>query len=145
MSLWTAIKARLEGQTAYAPAAIAAFAAAGITVNADGTVAMPDGTKGTFDPSTGIISLADGSDVALPNYDPSQGQAHSNPTTTGVLFDVSAWWREASAGVEGLTVGSVVGIAIGAGIGASLAGPIGARIGATVAGSLGAWIGWKVG
>lgn len=140
MSLWTAIKARLEGQTAYAPAAIAAFAAAGIKVNADGAVVMPDGTTGTFDPTTGIISLADGTDVALPAYDPTKGQTHDNPATKGVPIDLSEWAREGKGAAIGAGLGAVVGVALGMSFG-----PLGMRIGAAIVSPVGAWIGWKVG
>ena len=111
-------------------------------VNADGSVTMPDGTKGTFDPSTGIIKLADGSDVALPNATDRTNVVVTSPSAP---IDISAWWRGAKAEVEGLTIGTVVGVGIGAGVGFSLAGPIGARLGAALVGPLGAWIGWKIG
>jgi len=142
MSLWTSIKAKFEGQAAYAPAAIAAFAAAGITLNPDGSVVMPDGTTGTFMPASGTIQLSDGSDVALPN---AVDRTNVPVTSPSPPIDISAWWRGAKAEVEGLTIGGVVGAGVGAGVGFSLAGPIGARVGAAIVGPLGAWIGYKVG
>ncbi len=142
MSLWTSIKAKFEGQAAYGPAAIAAFQVAGITLNPDGSVVMPDGTTGTFMPASGTIQLADGSDVALPN---AVDRTNIQPTSSSPPIDISAWWRGAQAEVEGLTIGAVVGTAVGAGLGFSLAGPVGARFGAAIVGPLGGWIGWKIG
>lgn len=143
MSVWTDILAKVEGQKAYAPAAMAAFAAAGITVNADGTVVMPDGTKGTFDPTTGIITLADGSTVALAAYDPNQGNVKPPQTGAGNIVDLTLWWEQVQSKVKWTGIVGLVGVAAGAGIGFSLAGPVGARVGAAVVGALGAFIGYE--
>ena len=144
MSAWTSLLARIEGSKAYAPAAIAAFQAAGITVNADGTITMPDGTQGTFNASTGIITLADGSDVALPAYDPNGGQSHSNPLTSGVPVDLTVIWKESKGAVIGGGIGAVVGAALGVAA-IPMAARVGALAGAALAGSMGAWVGSKVG
>lgn len=143
-------RARAEGEAdfgiswpwpkAYPPTAIAALKAAGIAVNPDNTVTMPSGIKGTFNPATGIISLSDGTDVALAAYVPDEKNTQlSNPLSYQVLKTVEGWFDEA----EGLVIGGGVGAAVGAVAGFSMLGPAGAKIGALVVAPLGAWIGAK--
>ena len=117
----------------------AEFTAAGFKLAADGrTVTAPDGSTAAYDPTTGEITMADGSTVA-PHADPSG--TNTAVTSPSAPIDLSEIARESKSTI----IGGGIGLAVGAAAGMSIAGPIGARVGMAVGALIGGWIGKEVG
>jgi hypothetical protein len=110
------------------------FTAAGFVLASDGvTVTNPNGQSGTYDPTSGTITTADG--TIAPHGD----LTGTNVTVTSdsAPTDITEMARNA----KGTIVGGAIGVGIGAVAGMTMLGPIGARVGGVVGGVLGAWIG----
>ena len=127
--------------TTLPPAYIAAWQAQGVTVNPNGTVVMQDGSTGTVDPKTGLITLSDGSSVGLANA-PTLDNTNTTVTSTGAPIDITLIGEQIKAKAKWTVIGGVGAAAVGAGLGFAVAGPIGARFGALLVGSLGVILGF---